>query len=225
MNNVEKTKLVACLNPQSLDEDLRYLSEHEPDIVEYRADLIQDHRGIISQLKILGEKVNSPILFTLRDRMEGGNFSGGDLKRVSMYNSALPFVDAIDLEIMNCHCLEELEDKSCKTIILSFHDFEKTPLLSDLDIVIKKAAEAKADIIKIAAFCGSEAEAERLLSLPEKYKNLRIAVVGMGPLGKEVRKSAPKFGSVLGYASTTSAVAPGQLSVAELREAWNTGNQ
>jgi len=220
MINIKKTKLIACLNPQSLEDDLLYLSEHIPDMVEYRADLIDDYKTIVSQLKTLREKISVPILFTLRDQKEGGKFSGGDDERVSIYNSAMHFVDAIDLEIVNNHCLAKIKNRFGKIVILSFHDFEKMPFIPDLDNFIKEAAEAKADIIKIAALCKSEEDSGRLLSLPGKYKDLKIAIVGMGPLGKEVRKVAPRYGSILGYASTTSAVAPGQLSVTELREAW-----
>ena len=220
MKNINKTKLIACLNPQTLEKDFKYLSENVPDMVEYRADLVDDYEKIISQLKFVREKINVPVLFTLRDKKEGGIFSGNDNQRILIYNSVMPFVDAIDLETINAHCLEKLENISDKTIILSFHDFKKTPSILDLEKCIKKANEAKADIVKLAAFCKNEEDSERLLSLPGKFKNLKISVVGMGPFGKKVRKTAPKYGSVLGYASTTSAVAPGQLSVAELREAW-----
>jgi len=220
MKNIKNTLLIACLNPNSLDDDLKYLSENDPDMLEYRADLVDDCNDIISQLKIIREKIKKPILFTLRDKKEGGKFSGNDNERILIYNSVMPFVDAIDLETINARCLEKLENISDKTIILSFHDFKKTPSILELENCIKKANKAKADIIKVAVFCKNDEDSERLLSLPEKFKNLKISVVGMGPLGKEVRKIAPKYGSVLGYASTTSAVAPGQLSVAELREAW-----
>jgi len=215
-----KTKLIACLNPQTLNKDFKYLAENVPDMVEYRADLVDDYEKIISQLKFVREKINVPVLFTLRDKKEGGKFLGDDNERILIYNSAIPFVDAIDLETINAHCLEKLENISNKTIILSFHDFKKTPSISELENCIKKANDAKAGIVKIAAFCKNEEDSERLLSLPRKFKNLKISVVGMGPFGKKVRKIAPKYGSVLGYASTTSAVAPGQLSVAELRKAW-----
>ena len=221
MKNIKKILLIACLNPKSLEEDLQYLSGNAPDMVEYRADLVEDYNDIILQLKFVCEKIKVPVLFTLRDKKEGGKFSGNDNERVLIYNSAMPFVDAIDLETINAHCLEKLENISDKTIILSFHDFKKTLSISELENYIKKANEAKADIIKIAAFCKTKEDSERLLLLPGKFKNLKISVVGMGPFGKKVRKIAPKYGSVLGYASTTSAVAPSQLSVAELREAWN----
>ncbi len=220
MKNIKKTILIACLNPQTLEEDFKYLAENAPDMVEYRADLVDEYNDIISQLKFVREKIKVPILFTLRDKKEGGKFLGDDIERILIYNSVMPFVDAIDLETINAHCLEKLENISDKTIILSFHDFKKTPSILELENCIKKANEAKADFVKLATFCKNEEDSERLLSLPGKFKNLKISVVGMGPFGKKVRKIAPEFGSVLGYASTTSAVAPGQLSVAELREAW-----
>jgi 3-dehydroquinate dehydratase-1 len=46
----------------------------------------------------------------------------------------------------------------------------------------------------------------------------RIAVLGMGPVGRHLRVVAPLYGSLLtyGYIEGEAAVAPGQFSVREL---------
>ncbi len=101
-------------------------------------------------------------------------------------------------------------------MIVSFHDFEKTPSVMELEDIIGKAADFGADIIKIACMCKRNEDVKRLLKLPSGRKNIVIA--GMGELGKRTRALALFTGSLFTYACPDKgfALAPGQIPYSQL---------
>jgi 3-dehydroquinate dehydratase-1 len=226
MLNLDKPLLVAVVPARSLKPDLEMVRAAQPDVIEFRADLQDTITAgtLLEQLEEIKNRCSLPVLFTLRDVCEEGEFSGEDGEREMLYRAVLPYVDAIDIEAVNLNVYGELRQEirhRSITSILSYHNFTSTPDTTDLDKIIAFTGTVAPDIIKIATVCTTSYDALRLLSLPEKHPGQAMAVVGMGELGRTVRIVAPAFKSVLGYASVNAAVAPGQLSVEELRTAWN----
>lgn len=222
----ETPLLVAVVSARSLTPDLEAVRTAGPDVIEFRADLQETVNigTLLAQLEEIKKHSSLPVLFTLRDVCEGGEFDGEDGEREMLYRTILPYVDAIDIEAVNLDVYGELRQEirhRAITSILSYHNFKSTPDTTDLDKIIAFTGTVSPDIIKIATVCNTSYDALRLLSLPEKHPDQPLAIVGMGELGKAVRVVAPAFKSVLGYASLNAAVAPGQLSVEELRAAWN----
>ena len=228
MLNINKSPfIVGVINPKIIDDELNYIQKNQPDVVEYRADLndVINVDIIKSHLKKISAELPLPLLFTLRDKCEGGNFYGTDEQRNKIYSEILDLVDAIDIE----SSLAESSNNVIKTahtknikVVLSYHDFEKTPELSSLYKIVDKCFERGADIAKIATMCETEKEAEQLISLTVKYDN--IAAVGMGKYGRLTRISAPASGSILTYAFTDSkdSPVPGQFTIEELKTAWKS---
>ena len=225
MLDVAFPKIVGVLTPGAIEQDILCATAHPPDVIEYRADLGDrcDTAVITAHLARIVEALPQPVIFTLRDAREGGGFSGDDALRMALYRAALPLVDAVDIECCNAQALAALREEfkaAFVSAILSYHNFEETPADPVLDAVIEQAGSAGADIIKIAALCRTREDLVRLLALPLRYDARTLAVVGMGPYGRAVRAVAPVVGSVLGYASLSNEVAPGQMSVADLRHVW-----
>jgi 3-dehydroquinate dehydratase-1 len=178
---------------------------------------------LLKQLADIRSCSQLPVLFTLRDVSEGGEFDGEAGECEMLYRSVLPQVDAVDIEAVNLNVYDALRQEihhRSITAILSYHNFKMTPDTSDIDKIIAFSGSVSPDIIKIATVCTTPHDALRLLSLPGKHTGQPMAVVGMGEMGKVVRIVAPAFGSLLGYASLTTSVAPGQLTVEDLRAAW-----
>jgi len=225
MVNFEKPMVVGVVTPRTLQDDLAAVGVCAPDVIEFRADL-QDTlspNALLKQITEIRKQTTQPVLFTLRDECEGGEFNGEDGEREMLYRSILPHVDAVDMEAVNLNVFDALRQEirhRSITVILSYHNFKETPDTTDLDKIIAFSSSLAPDIIKIATVCATPHDALRLLSLPEKHPEQRMAVVGMGDMGRVVRAVAPAFGSLLGYASITTVVAPGQLTVEELRTAW-----
>jgi 3-dehydroquinate dehydratase I len=105
-----------------------------------------------------------------------------------------------------------------REVIVSFHDYERTPTRWELDRIVRLCLAAGADIAKIACRVNTPRDNLRLLSLLDCDE--RLVVVGMGPKGRLTRLLAPLFGSELSYGSASAGapLAPGQPTVCELKK-------
>jgi 3-dehydroquinate dehydratase/shikimate dehydrogenase len=95
-------------------------------------------------------------------------------------------------------------------ILLSIHDFERTPNLPR-DIVV--ARHGLVDAVKIAAQAKTIADSVRLLKVAGRSRN--FVAVPMGDVGLPARLLALREGSELAYAPIAEATAPGQVSLEE----------
>ena len=128
----------------------------------------------------------------------------------------------VDVEVDASDDVEEAvvaaaKKAGCK-VIVSFHDYEKTPLRPELEKIIDWCFESGADIAKIACKVNSDADAARLLGLLESKK--KLAVVGMGQKGRLVRIVAPLLGSCIAFASKGKGkeTADGQMTKEEMEK-------
>jgi 3-dehydroquinate dehydratase I len=109
--------------------------------------------------------------------------------------------------------LKKAGSRGCK-VIVSFHDFEKTPDDEKLRQITALCFSEGADIVKIACKVNSVMHSARLLGLlgQEDFKD-RLVIVGMGKEGKITRIIAPLLGSLFTYASLAEGMqtADGQI--------------
>ena len=217
--------LVGVLNPTNFSDDLNYLINNPPNVIEYRADLTDysDTSLQKNHIKIIREKTPFPILFTLRDKSEGGAFSDNNNLRIKIYSEVLCLVDAIDLEAALARENKEVITAAAEkdvTVILSYHNFEKTPAFSELEKIIDNCLESNANIAKVATMCNTESDALNLLKLSVEKKN--VALVGMGKFGALTRVAAPALGSMLTYAFTDcgNELVANQITVDKLKVLW-----
>jgi len=97
-------------------------------------------------------------------------------------------------------------------VIISYHNYELTPELAELEKIMQKCFELGADLAKIATLVKVNRDNSKILSL---YKAPgRLIAIGMGDLGKITRIVAPFLGAEFTYASLTEddITAPGQIS-------------
>lgn len=95
-------------------------------------------------------------------------------------------------------------------ILLSIHDFERTPNLPRSVVV---ARHGLVDAVKIAAQAKTIADSVRLLKVARCSRN--FVAVPMGDVGLPARLLALREGSVLAYAPVAEATAPGQVLLEE----------
>jgi 3-dehydroquinate dehydratase I len=96
-------------------------------------------------------------------------------------------------------------------LILSYHNFNETPRLEQLDRIIEITQQYNADITKIACFANTDDDCERILSLYKDRSNL--VAFCMGNLGRITRIKSLSLGALFTYASIAGKeTAPGQLS-------------
>lgn len=185
------------------------------DILEVRTDLInEDSTPILEELK----KSGLTLILTNRMKQEGGAWAGNEEERIRKMISELPLVDAVDIEL----CAEDKESviqeaKNCgKTVVISSHDFKRTPDNDVMIRLIRESLSAGADIAKLAVMPRSLEDVLRLLEVTLLFKG-KVCTIAMGDTGKHSRVIAPIYGSLLTYGYIDTPTAPGQLRVDELK--------
>jgi len=105
--------------------------------------------------------------------------------------------------------------RNCR-VIVSYHDYRRTPPRPELEAVVSRAFQAGADIAKIACRVRETLDNARLLGLLDL--GLPLVVVGMGRRGRLTRIAAPFLGSLFTYASAGKGegTADGQMDAASL---------
>ncbi len=108
------------------------------------------------------------------------------------------------------------KNRGCEKIV-SFHNFEKTPVRAELDRIVDWCFDCGADIAKIACMVKSEQDAARLLGLLDTER--KLVVIGMGKKGKITRIAALLLGSQFTFASLGEGkeTADGQLEEGRLK--------
>jgi 3-dehydroquinate dehydratase type I len=109
-------------------------------------------------------------------------------------------------------------------VIVSHHDFECTPSRRVLQRIVRRSLAAGADLVKIACRVRVLADNATLLGLlDDQAATGRVAVLGMGPLGRVSRAVAPLVGSPLAYVAFGPGLetADGQMTREALLAVWS----
>ena len=188
------------------------------DLCELRMDLLITEE--IQQNEYL-RPLRLPKILTVRDPREGGRESLSENQRLRLFGELLPHADYIDIELRNFSLYADViaaARASAKQLIVSVHDFEKTPGLEQME---RWANETEARypeaIFKIAAKVSHWDEMVRLGNFLVNQSRIRVAAMGMGPLGKISRLLFASLGSELTYAACSEGVVSGQWDFRTLR--------
>src|SRR5467141_385535 len=162
-----------------------------------------------------GQPRNATFLATCRRREGGGKFAGAvDRELYWLIQAREAGCQWCDLEV---ETLRKLPGQSVREypvpprVLLSLHDFERTP---DLPRRMNPPAHGGVDAVKIAAEARTIQDSVRLLRLARSSKN--FVAVPMGQPGLPARILALREGSALAYAPVAAATAPGQVSLDEM---------
>lgn len=193
------------------------------DVVEARVDTFSERDE--SALKAAFGKIKKdetagrvPLLLAIRSVREGGVARIPDGERLRLFDSLMPFADAVDIELSSGNILKDVinlaKGKGAK-VIVSHHDFHKTPGTKRLRDIVKRARAYGADYVKVAAAVACREDTRRLAALLAEDGGL--IVIGMGEAARASRIFFPMLGSLLTYGSMTKATAPGQMTVREIK--------
>ncbi|MGO3732637.1 MAG: type I 3-dehydroquinate dehydratase [Vagococcus sp.] len=227
--------LIASNFKELFSEAMR-LSQLDCDIIEWRADYFMYINDISFMRKaayfIRYAIEDKPLIFTFRTLEEGGGQYIEDeyYFELNRYMIHTGLVDIIDLE------LNKLPDNTTDVIqyaklkdvkvLISHHNYERTPSKDSLIETVYDMNELGADICKVAVTPNDMTDVLTILESSNEIQkakpNLPFLVIGMGEIGKLTRLSGELFGSVLTFASTGSShVTLGQIPIDELREGMN----
>ena len=153
------------------------------------------------------------LIATCRSRAAGGKFAGSIKDQIEILQEAGRAGCAwLDIETETAEKISKQEFavlRSQAKLLISYHDFKKTP--SSLERVRARLLRAGGDAIKIAAHAKDYRDACRLLHLARA--NGRVVAIPMGEVGAAARILALRGGSALAYAPVEEATAPGQVSL------------
>ena len=210
-----------------LVDDARRAARDGADALEVRVDLFP--REVLSP-ETLGGKLREvrrvarrPILLTIRLRREGGRWPFSEIKRLSLYQSLMSRVDAVDVEGSSeiAPDVVRFAKKLGRWAVLSHHDFEKTPSDGALRRIAKRFARSGAAVLKVAALPRRREDADRLMSFCSGLSGRR-AFLSMGSEGRRTRLEGFRWGSCLTYGSIGKSAAPGQLPVKLLAKKYSS---
>jgi 3-dehydroquinate dehydratase I len=201
-------------------EDLEELSKLPPgsaDLCELRIDLLQN---CSADLDALIADLSIPKIVTVRDPREGGANQLSAEARLKLFYQWLPVCDYIDIECRNLSEFSRLvrdAEQRGKGIIYSFHDFEKTPEVSQMEELFKTMEPKANQIFKIATEVSTWQDVEKLILFMRMNHEHNVAAMGMGPFGKLSRLILARLGSVLVYAAVGRKIVAAQWEVTALQ--------
>lgn len=223
-----------------LAEEIKLINDMPCDLAEWRADYLLEQlegkslgsavRTLLDTLGFIKSRLKKPLIFTIRTANEGGQtkipaedyffinrmvVDSGMADLIDIESFMVPETDLVSEFIKYAHAAEQ-------AVILSNHDFEKTPSVADMTEKYSTMMGLGGDIIKLAVMPRSEEDVAALLEAAslihdEKPEQMLIAI-SMGELGMCTRICAGLFGSVITFASGENASAPGQIDAVTLRE-------
>ncbi|MEA5094031.1 MAG: type I 3-dehydroquinate dehydratase [Sedimentibacter saalensis] len=217
-------------NITSILGEINDLNQVDHDLAELRIDLfedVDDFSKVVDLLKKIREIYFKPLLFTFRTKKEGGVHDMSEENYFELIHMATDsgLIDMVDIELFSHEeslrkAVAFAHEKHIK-VVMSNHDFHKTP---DKDEIIKrlvKMQENGADISKIAVMPTCNDDVLELLSATMEVKNkygFPCITMSMGRLGAITRLSGELFGSCMTFAVVKNTSAPGQISAAKVKE-------
>ena len=217
MLNTEKPNIVASIT-SNLEEKTVEAERKGANAVEVRLDL---YNGNIQDL----EDLELPVIVTNRPDWEGGEHTGTEGERIRELKEAIEHADAVDIELEAKEQHQEIIEEAKKqdaTVIVSSHDFQKTPDVEKMKRNLEKSGEI-GDIAKLAVKAENKEDSIKLLKATEEVEE-EVSTMAMGSPGSYTRIVSSVHGSKITYASLGEKTAPGQLSVEEVKQAFEKLN-
>ena len=204
--------LYVCLSAEGYNNALSQLGNSK--YAELRIDLVKPSAVEIE--KMLADK-NVSYIATCRP----GIFD--EPTSISLLETAIKAgADYVDVEIergeqIASHIKNVCKGTTCKMII-SYHNFEETPDIEELNKIVEQCVSYGADCVKIACKVNFPQDNAKLLSLYNLDEN--IVAFGMGEKGKISRLASLRCGAPFTYVAANSGnnTAPGQISENEMQE-------
>lgn len=244
---------------KSVTEEAAAIAAAPAELCEWRIDFyLKDRkltgRVLASELEAAAHAIRNELgdkllLATVRTSFEGGLWSGSaseysELMRILIRISD---IDAVDIELGMLGLLDSTESGNAesgfsgdlvdeahsysKAVVMSYHNFNETPVEDDLIRILSRMQHLGCDVAKAAVMPKDMRDVLSLLSACEAVSSRDITpvvAISMGEVGKVTRIAGGFFGSCLTFGVLSGESAPGQIEVSVLRAAidalYNTVN-
>jgi len=212
---------IAEKTPAKIKQTLK-IGLKKSDYAEVRLDFLKIE-DIPDALEIIKKDMNR-IVCTLRPKTEGGKFPGNEKERVAilkLISEYTPFYLDVEFNTLRKNATLVKYLKTTKTkLLVSWHDFEKTPNSAELKNKMNQISKFSSNI-KIVSTAKSTDDSTRMLELYSKKGKNNLISFAMGDFGRISRILCLYLGSPYTYVSLGKAVAPGQFSIDEVKKITN----
>lgn len=195
------------------------------DLVEWRVDTLRDlseRDEALAALRSILAKAS--LLMTFRTVREGGQHPLSDEAYLALlrWMADTGEADGIDVEYSAPYRKEAaayIQGRGIP-IVMSAHDFDKTPPVDDMTAHLEAMQEGDA-IAKLAVMAHTMDDVLALLAATARVRARRperpIITMAMGQLGIISRAAGEFFGSALTFGTAGASSAPGQMEAGELK--------
>ena len=208
---------------------LKEFNELEVDMIELRIDFYENiHQEEALRnlfLNIAALQIQKPVILTIRTAAEGGKVEIDPKDYFNVYKLAVEAnaFDIYDVELaLGTNMAIELRTlihDAGKYMLMSSHNFDRTPEVDSLMQKFRSMDSLEADIMKVAVM------PEDLLNLlsftvqaKHEYTQKPIVTMSMSSIGLTSRLVGEQFGSAITFATVGKASAPGQIDYQELNQ-------
>jgi 3-dehydroquinate dehydratase I len=218
------------ITEEQILEEAEAVNVLKPDIIEWRVDAYEHIESLdaVSRLitKLRNKLQETLLLFTFRSHKEGGKKEISDGYYFELLQTAIRSkkVDLVDVELFyeaDVKALVATAEENGVYVIMSNHDFHKTPDKEEIVNRLRKMQELGAHIPKIAVMPQNVDDLLVLLDATQTMKTMYadrpIITISMAGTGLLSRLAGELFGSACTFGAGKESSAPGQIPVPELR--------
>ena len=219
-------------NDEAILDKLKEFDQLDVDIIELRIDFYKNILQFDALknlfLNIAALQIKKPIILTIRTAAEGGEIEidpkdyfhvyelGIESKAFDIYDVELALGTNMAIE------LRTLIHDAGKYMLMSSHNFDRTPEVDSLMQKFRSMDSLEADIMKVAVMPEDYQDLLNLLSFTvqakHEYAQKPIVTMSMSSIGLTSRLVGEQFGSAITFASVGKASAPGQINYQELNQ-------
>lgn len=221
------TKICVSIAPediQSIGKQAAQAFELGADYVEIRFDFLKPEQ--LQSAIDAAKGIKGRAVFTIRSKEQGGKFSGSEQDRIKWLHKLAeqkPMLLDVELHTLQDHDqLTDFLESQKAPLLVSWHDFQKTPSNDRLADVLSEM-RIYSNYVKMVTTAKDVEDSLRLLELYDTATGLHPIYFAMGEAGVVSRVLCTVIGNApFTYASLEKAVAPGQLTVKQLRKLYDS---
>lgn len=212
-------------SPDELDHAAEVECKDGNAFLEFRLDYLKDPSAGVDVLRqFLRKHSDAAVLATCRHAQHHGHFKGSiDQQLAILSDAAAAGATVVDVEIESAECAKAavVGLRKRAPLLISFHDFDRTPALAQ---VLRRLEKIKADAYKIVTTAVKLSDNTRLIEFARAKHEVPIIALAMSEIGTLTRILSPSFGSPFTYAAPGcgGGTAPGQVPARLMRSLYRS---
>lgn len=224
--------IAESMQSKVLEKARELASRKDVDVVELRLDPLDSVADTLSIARLTSQVYDiiatKVLLVTFRTKPEGGKKAIEDADYCALYQQILTYgkTDLLDIEMFRnqvlVHKLVAHAHDIGVGVVMSSHDFEKTPPQEEMVRRLRLQQEMGADVLKIAAMPKDAGDVLTLMNatweMHSKYAKKPLLTMSMGGTGVVSRLTGELTGSAMAFGMVGESSAPGQVEAHNLHQ-------